>query len=585
MKTCNFKSRNAVSTIIGTFFFVIIMAGAFTAFILMMQTNSNFLNTQLGASQNEIEKIQGQFTIAAAYDDTGAVGKKLCVSVKNAGSTPLEIADLFIINKTNNEARQFDIDFRDAFVPASSIRQILTNQPITLRPGIHDIKVVSTSGITQTTELKVFATSSPDPRFNVTAFAYPVNAASGQNVTVGMHVFNRMNTTLINVQPNGDPFVDPAEAVSEGFNFVTTANITRLDPNESTTFMWEPEFVGGVGSKLNFTVRAKALVEGCTSSSYIFNSDSALVKVVPGVRKEILAKPEILVTFPNLYGESAGSGGADRDRGYFVIAILNPTNNAFKINQVAVQMTSPDNPSMVSSIVGVKPSSGWTPVASIVYWKGTGTSAVFVEPFGVAEFIVAVEPSGTLTTVPINAIFFNAYSTFGQFARGPFTVGTTSTTSTVLSVISKTTFSGTEPIFAIPDVPSGTVKRFNFTMANLGQTAISTGSYMLINVPAGLKDITNVTATAGQDGLSTGLKVYSMKEFDDGSIQIPVEIITTNLAAETNRTYSFRATMPTISVPAHYIITALANGTTTGSEIIGPLTEVVVQVCPASGCP
>ena len=131
MKSCNFKNRTAISTIVGTFFFVVVMVGAFTAFILMMQTNSEFLNTQLSTSQNEIEKIQGQFTIAAAYDATGT-SKRLCVSVKNAGSTPLEIADLFIVNKTNNEARQFDIDFRDTFVPASSIRDILDNQPITL---------------------------------------------------------------------------------------------------------------------------------------------------------------------------------------------------------------------------------------------------------------------------------------------------------------------------------------------------------------------------------------------------------------------------------------------------------------------
>src|SRR3990167_5477286 len=108
VKIFNFKSRKAISTIIGTFFFVIVMVGAFTAFILMMQTNSNFLNTQLGATQSEIEKIQGQFTIAAAYDSE--IGNRLCVSVKNAGSTPLEIADLFIVNKTNNVVRQFDID-------------------------------------------------------------------------------------------------------------------------------------------------------------------------------------------------------------------------------------------------------------------------------------------------------------------------------------------------------------------------------------------------------------------------------------------------------------------------------------------
>src|SRR3989344_1960007 len=308
MKTFNFKSRNAVSTIIGTFFFVIIMAGAFTAFIIMMQTNSNFLNIQLGATQNEIQKIQGQFTVTSAYDS--GIGNRLCISVKNSGSTPLEIADLFIENKTNNVVRQFDIDFRDAFVPASSIRQILTNQPIALTSGItYDIKVVSTSGITQTTELKVFSSSSQDPRLNVTAFVEPVNAASGQNVTIGMHVYNRANTTLINVQPtNGRPSVDPSESVI-GFPLLTNLTISRLDPNENVLFMWDPEIIGGDGSRLTFTLSAKALVEGCTSSSFITSAqDSPILKIVPGVRRQILASPETFISFPSPFGKSSNSG-------------------------------------------------------------------------------------------------------------------------------------------------------------------------------------------------------------------------------------------------------------------------------------
>src|SRR3989338_7588980 len=331
VKTSNFKNRKAISTIVGTFFFVVIMVGAFTAFILMMQTNSNFLNTQLDTTQNEIQKIQGQFTIAAAYDAT-RTSKRLCVSVKNSGSTPLEIADLFIVNKTNNEVRQFDIDFRDAFVPVSSIRKILDNQPITLTAGTsgrsYDIKVVSTSGVTQTTELKVFPTAGQDPRLNVTGFVYPSNAASGQNVTIGMFVFNKMNTTLLNVQPNGDPIADPVEAVSLGYPLVTRGNITRLDPNEHAVFMWEPEFIGGVGSKITFLVRAKALVEGCTTSSYIFNDSSTTgregspqIKVVPGVRRQILASPETFISFPHPFGD-ANLG----DTGVFSIVVQNPTD-------------------------------------------------------------------------------------------------------------------------------------------------------------------------------------------------------------------------------------------------------------------
>ena len=593
VKTSNFKNRKAISTIVGTFFFVVIMVGAFTAFILMMQTNSNFLNTQLDTTQNEIQKIQGQFTIAAAYDS--GIGNRLCVSVKNSGSTPLEIADLFIVNKTNNVVRQFDIDFRDAFVPASSLRQILTNQPITLTsatgPGTsYDIKVVSTSGIVQTTELKVFPTSLPDPRFNVTAFAYPVNAASGQNITLGAHVYNRMNTTLLNVQPNGDPFVDPEESVALGYPFVTTANITRLDTNESTTFMWEPEFVGGVGSRLDFLVRVKAQVEGCTTSSYIFNEDSTIVKVVPGVRRQILASPETFISFPNPFGDSSGS-----ETGYFSIVVQNPTDHPFKVNQVSIQLINPSNEDLVGSITGITPATGWGPTTpnNLVTWTNTA-SPVLVKANDIEEWIVSVEPSNPSGDAPVNSIIYNTYSSFGQFGKGPFTTGVSADNTAIINTYAKTSFSGTTPIFAIKDVPSGTVGyRLNFTIDNRGDAVnaadslVNDGAYLLINVPPGIRDLTNVTTTPGQDGLSTGLAVRGMLEFDDGSALIPVEL-TTDLAELTSRTYSVRMTMPSISVPAFYTFTIVANGTTGEGSLIGPTAEIVVQVCPTSGtnlCP
>ena len=599
VKTSNFKNRKAISTIVGTFFFVVIMVGAFTAFILMMQTNSNFLNTQLDTTQNEIQKIQGQFTIAAAYDS--GIGNRLCVSVKNSGSTPLEIADLFIVNKTNNVVRQFDIDFRDAFVPASSLRQILTNQPITLTsatgPGTsYDIKVVSTSGIVQTTELKVFPTSLPDPRFNVTAFAYPVNAASGQNITLGAHVFNRMNTTLLNVQPNGDPSVDPEEAVSLGYPFVTTANITRLDPNESTTFMWEPEFVGGVGSRLDFLVRVKAQVEGCTTSSYIFNEDSTIVKIVPGVRRQILASPETFISFPNPFGDSSST-----ETGYFSIVVQNPTDHAFIVNQVSIQLINPNNEDLVGSVTGVTPATGWTPTGTnLIFWTNTA-SPVLVKANDIEEWIVSVEPTNPSSDAPVNSIIYNTYSSFGQFGKGPFTTGVSADNTAIVNTYAKTSFSGTTPLFAIKDVPSGTVGyRLNFTIDNRGNAVnaadslVTAGAFMLINVPPGIRDLINVTDGGGdgevlveEDGLSVGLQIKPILEFDDGSVLIPIRI-STDLAELTSRTYSVRMTMPSISVPAFYTFTIVANGTTGTGAVIGPAAEVVIQVCPTSGtdlCP
>ena len=603
MKTFNFKSRNAVSTIIGTFFFVIIMAGAFTAFILMMQTNSNFLNSQLGATQNEIEKIQGQFTIAAAYDkqtnSVGEINNKLCVSVINSGSTPLEIADLFIVNKTSNTVKQHDIDFRDAFVPASSIKQILTNQPITLRSGTtginYDIKVVSTSGITQTTELKVFPNVGLDPRLNVTGFVYPSNAASGQNVTIGMFVFNRANTTLINVQPNGDPIADPVEAVSLGYPLVTRGNITRLDPNEHAVFMWEPEFVGGVGSKITFLVRAKALVEGCNSSSYIFNDSSSTgiggspqIKVVPGVRRQILASPETFISFPNPFGDVSGT-----KTGVFSIVVQNPTDHTFKVNQVSIQLVNPSDEDLVTAVTGVAPSTGWSEGDNIIVWKNTA-SPIAVRANDMEEWIVEAQPTNIATSTPVTSIIYNTYSTFGQFGKGPFTHGVDASPTALVNVFSTTPFGDTTPIFSIKDIVSGTEdQRFNFAITNNGSTAVSSASspfaFMLINVPPGFRDVESVSTTEGTDGLSTGLAVNDADflEFDDGSLQIPVKL-TSDLAAGSTRTYSLTATMPTISVPAFYTFTIVANGTTTNSVLIGPIAEVVVQVCPTSGtnlCP
>lgn len=604
MKPCNFKSRKAISTIVGTFFFVIVMVGAFTAFILMMQTNSEFLVTQLGTSQNEIQKIQGQFTITAAYDS--AIGNRLCVSVKNSGSTPLEIADLFIVNKTNNVVRQFDIDFRDAFVPVSSIRQILENQPITLTSGrIYDIKVVSTSGNVQTTELKVFSGSSPDPRLNSTVFVYPANAPSGVNVTVGLQVYNRANTTLINVQPNnGRPSVDPAESVAENaFPLITNLTISRLDPNEDVLFLWDPEIIGGVGSKLTFTANAKALVEGCTSSSFITSEqDSARVKVIPGVKKQILASPETLVSFPSPFGSSA-------TKGVFSLVVQNPTSKPFTVSQVAILIITPDSTDSLQSSIGVTPTvSDWTRSRNVLTWKGTPVS---IPAFDMKEFIVRAEPSASIKTAPINGIIFNVYSSFGQFGKGPFTLGTLATSTAIVNTYAQNSFTtatqGGSPVFAISDVQSGTTcQKFHFTISNNGSASVdsntgssflstSSNSYLLINIPAGLRDIQDkdgdgIKSEGGgsdpcdtADQISSDFVPHALIEFEDGSKQKAVALIGP-LLIQTARTYTMTATMPTISVPAHYIFTLTANGTAS-SALVGPLAEIDVQVCPTAGCP
>ena len=574
------------------------MAGAFTAFILMMQTNSSFLNTQLDTTQNEIQKIQGQFTIGAAYDK--ATGNKLCVSVINSGSTPLEMADLFIENKTDHNAKQFDIDYRDAFVPPSSIKQILANLPITLTSGtsgtVYNIKAVSTSGIVQTTELKVFPNSGSqnDPRLNVTSFVYPVSSASGQNVTVGMLVYNRSNTTMINVQPNGEPIETPDLSVSNGYHLLTGTNITRLDPNEGGLFMWDPEFVGGVGSTIDFNVRAKALVEGCTSSSYIFSSQVTHLKVVPGVKKQILASPETFGSFPSPFGQTAAS---NNNHAIFAVVVQNPTEKPFTVSQVAIAIINPNDEDALrtNGITGVAPTgtTGWSQTKDVLTWKGS--SPITINPFDSREFIVRAQPSSGLSKdAPINTLIYNVYSSYGQFGNGPFTFGAITSNTAAVNVYATRSFSTAGPIFALSDIQSGTTcQKLHFVIANNGSTSVDytagppvVAPYLLINIPPGIRDVDDRDGSindcsAGGSEISAGLSPHALVQFDDGSSQKAVEL-TSALAVQTARVYTMTITVPTISVPAHYIFTLTANGTA-GTALLGPQSQIDLQVCPTSG--
>ncbi|MBI2005662.1 MAG: hypothetical protein HYS80_02765, partial [Candidatus Aenigmarchaeota archaeon] len=360
--------------------------------------------------------------------------------------------------------------------------------PITLTSGtIYDIKVVSTSGITQTAELKVFPSTSPDPRLNSTVFVYPASAPSGINVTVGLQVYNRANTTLLNVQPNnGRPSVSPSEAVTENsFPLITNLTISRLDPNEDVLFLWDPEIIGGVGSKLTFTANAKALVEGCTSSSFITSEqDSAKIKIIPGVKKQILASPETFVSFPSPFGSSA-------TKGVFSIVVQNPTSKPFTVSQVAMLIITPDSTDSLQSSTGVTPTvSDWTRTRNVLTWKGTPIS---IPAFGMKEFIVRAEPSSAIKTAPINVIIFNVYSSFGQFGKGPFTLGTLATSTAIVNVYAQKSFTtatqGGSPVFAIPGVASGSGHTFFFTISNNGSASVDfPGAFMLVNIPPGLRN-------------------------------------------------------------------------------------------------
>ena len=590
-----FSERRSVATIVGTFFFLVVMIGGFAALIAAFELNSDLLEGQFKISQQETQKVQEAFTIQAAYDSVlSGNDNTLCVTIDNTGAVPLEVPDLWIANKTDSSrpVTLVNVDYKDSFVPVGSNKNILETRTgpansiiVTNIDHTLDIKAVTKSGIMKTTELKIFNSAVADPRLDVTAFVFPKNIASGQEVVVGMFVRNAGTTTLLDVKPsfvspfNGEPIDEPVTSVTPvtgGFPITTPSSVATLRPDETVVFMWAPEITGGVGSLIKFRLQAEAKVLGCDGSTVITSAeDDETIEVVPGVRREIFARPELLITLPNPFGKSSGTA-------YWAIAAANPTSEAVDIAQVSIQIINADNKDLLQggqTPISLSPNTLWVVNKNVIFWANSGAQ-VTVPPFGVKEFIVRAEPSGSAADAPINTIVFSIFSTFGQFNVVPFTFGYAGSPTAVVNVyMNSTTASGGLAQFAKTGIE--TAKNdvsFNITIVNHGDigTVINSGARLLINIPPGWTDITHGTVDVAANGLipRTNLK------FADGSTQIPVELETNMGREEGGRTFTFTADAPAVSTVALYILTLTAEGTATGSVIIGPLSESVLQVCP-----
>lgn len=347
-------------------------------------------------------------------------------------------------------------------------------------------------------------------------------------------------------------------------------------------FFWTAEVIGGIGSLLDFTANAKAQVEGCTGSSFIDSADTTVtIKIVPGVRREIIQKPELFITIPNPFGDIAGG-----EEGTFAIAVSNPTDESFDIHQVSVQLVTPTGGDIVSGSTAVLPSTGtWADTANVAFWTENG-GPITLGAFNTTQFSVTLGPTVSASTEStINTAFFNIYTSFGQFSKGPFTFGTYAATTAIAAVFMDEDFTspGT-PVYAVTSIVSGKQdQKFNVTITNEGDDHIDSGAKLIINLPARFLDVKGFAVFTGDDlDLSSAVATA----FDDGSTQVVVTTDDEITSGET-ATFQFTADIPSVSTIALFTFTIVGDGTalTTGSStsLLGPISEVIIQVCPDDG--
>jgi len=147
--------KRGISTVIGGIIFLVLLTAGFSTFFVAMDVQSDTINAQRTISNSIIEKTQEQFSIAVATDDSN--GYKLGIQVKNEGPNPIQISNIWIINKSdvNYPVKNIPVYYNDAFITSGSNSSILETQHLTMVPNDYDIKVISTLGTIEKFELKV----------------------------------------------------------------------------------------------------------------------------------------------------------------------------------------------------------------------------------------------------------------------------------------------------------------------------------------------------------------------------------------------------------------------------------------------
>ncbi len=186
------KSRG-ISTIVGGIIFLVLLSGGFSAFFVALDVQKDTINTHREISKSVIEKTLEKFVISTG---TNPIDNALEIQVENQGVNPVEITNIWIINRSSVEvppytANNYDIDYDDAFVPPGYDTQILEKTPLSLSPGKYDIKVVSALG-TIVTEKKFdpsgvggVLTGSIVMDFTSFEFCRPTGAIPDQDCTSG----------------------------------------------------------------------------------------------------------------------------------------------------------------------------------------------------------------------------------------------------------------------------------------------------------------------------------------------------------------------------------------------------------------
>jgi len=581
------KKRRGISTVVGTLIFLVLMISGFSMLTLALDTQIDLVDTQRLVSDSEIKKNQEKFAIAASTD----VASLLQIHVNNLGKNPVEIASFWLINKTdsNQPAKQYLINYDNTFISSGFGSDIVASDGLYMTPDDYDIKVVSYLGSIEKTTLTVDGSGGNTNNLRAELFTIPPDVIIGQNVTAAMLVTNTGKIPLDNVTPD-TPTITPASAII--LPLPSDPAPVNLSPAESILFTWQYQLTGNNQDVVSFSSKATAIdvnnnpVQSNVAMDKLILRDlqNSLLNVLS---KELISRPEIFITKPAPFGDSS-------DKGVWGINVVNPTNLPMDITKITVSLISPrgqSNDVMFDAGGGdycdpetISPSiNSWScPSANQLMWKNMASPQT-VLPLSVYSFMAKVMPGKLaagnvdLESVVVHVSVFTNVGEFGKAGYGSSMRNTgDSLVNVYLSDVPGST-SSTDIRASRTDIISNTEETFNVVMADFdtGSNYIKSNSQLIINLPKGWS-IPIIDS-------STGFNTPIINTFGD-THQIIATTSVDIIGNDDARTIQFRSTAPTVTNTQMYVVYVLAEGETGNNFSIAPLSEIILQVCPTSGC-
>jgi hypothetical protein len=397
------KNRRGLSSVVGALFFTVLMIAGFSVLSLALDAQTDIVTTQRIVSDIEIKKQQEEFGVLVSTD----ANDLLNVSIHNQGQNPVEIASIWITNKTlpDQPVKRFEINFNDAFVPTGFVSNVVSTQTLAMTPDKYDIKVISSYGTIKKVELDTDGGGSNGLRAEM--LTDPPDPVIGKNVTTAMMVTNTGDLPIYNVYPN------PLSTSTTGSGTITTSSPTpstvgTLTGGASVMFTWDSQVTGNSGDILSFS--SYAIGDSVANSNTA--SDTSLLRLAgegggspdPDIlNDELLARPQLFLTIPSSQGDSD-------QKALWGVNIANPVDAPMEVSKISLSVFAPgaqNNDKIFAADCleeDISPSTVtnyWDcPTENVIMWQNNN-SPITVPENSTSSFLVKVLP-GTISASNIN---------------------------------------------------------------------------------------------------------------------------------------------------------------------------------------